>query len=50
MFALLLAGALVIVLNYLGVLPTESGEASNWWLLAGLGLISAGFVTATQYR
>ncbi len=50
MFGLLLAGALMIVLNYLGVLPTASGEASNWWLLGGLGLISLGFVTATQYR
>jgi len=50
MFALLGAGALMIVLNYLGVLPTASGEASNWWLLGGLGLISLGFVTATQYR
>jgi hypothetical protein len=50
MFALLIAGATMIVLNYLGVLPTASGEASNWWLLGGLGLISLGFVTATQYR
>jgi hypothetical protein len=50
MFGLLLAGALMIVLNYLGLLPTDSGEASNWWLLGGLGLISLGFVTATQYR
>ena len=50
MFGLLLAGALMIVLNYLGLLPTASGEASNWWLLGGLGLISLGFVTATQYR
>jgi hypothetical protein len=50
MFSLLVAGAVMIVLNYLGLLPTESGEASNWWLLGGLGLISLGFVTATQYR
>ena len=50
MFSLLVAGAAMIVLNYLGLLPTESGEASNWWLLGGLGLISLGFVTATQYR
>ncbi len=50
MFVLLLAGAVVIVVNYMGLLPTESGEASNWYLLLGLGLISGGFVTATQYR
>lgn len=50
MFGLLLAGMLVVVTNYLGVLPTESGEASNWYLLAGLGLITGGFITATQYR
>jgi hypothetical protein len=50
MFTLLVAGAAMIVLNYLGLLPTASGEASNWWLLGGLGLISLGFITATQYR
>ena len=50
MFSLLAAGAAMIVLNYLGLLPTASGDASNWWLLGGLGLISLGFVTATQYR
>ena len=50
MFSLLVAGGAMIVLNYLGLLLTASGEASNWWLLGGLGLISLGFVTATQYR
>jgi hypothetical protein len=50
MFSLLAAGAAMIVLNYLGLLPTASGDASNWWLLGGLGLISLGFITATQYR
>ena len=50
MFVLLISGLLVIVLNYLGVMPTESGEASNWYLLLGLGLITAGFITATGYR
>ena len=50
MFTLLIAGLLVIILNYLGVLPTKSGEASNWYLLLGLGLITGGFITATGYR
>jgi hypothetical protein len=47
MFALLIVGALVIVLNYLELLP---GAASNWYLLGGLGGILAGIVVATQYR
>jgi len=47
MGGLLLLGALVILLNYLNVLP---GSVSNWYLLIGLALISAGFVTATQWR
>ncbi len=47
MLTLLVAGMLVIVCNYLGVLP---GEASNSYLFAGLGLITAGFLVATRYR
>jgi Cell division protein CrgA len=48
MFGLLIAGALVIMLNYLAVLLP--GATTNWYLLAGLGLILGGIVTATQYR
>ena len=44
---LLLAGVGVIILNYLGVMP---GGASNWYLILGLGLIVAGFITATNYH
>ncbi|HEY1636481.1 MAG TPA: cell division protein CrgA [Acidimicrobiales bacterium] len=47
MLACLVLGVIVVVINYLGVLP---GGASNWYLLLGLGLIAAGFITATQYR
>lgn len=47
LFSLIGLGIAGIVANYLGVLP---GGASNWYLLGGLGLILAGFVTATQYR
>jgi len=47
MFTCLGLGMLIIVLNYLGALP---GAASNIYLLVGLGLITAGFVTATQYH
>ena len=47
MFTLLVLGVLVVVLNYMNGLP---GEASNTYLLLGLGLIAAGFLTATRYR
>ena len=47
MFGLLVLGAIVIVLNYLELLP---GAASNWYLLGGLGLILGGIFVATQYR
>ena len=48
MFTCLGAGVLVIMLNYLGLLP--GGEAQNSDLLLGLGLLVAGFVLSTQYR
>ena len=44
---LLAAGSILIVLNYLDLLP---GGASNVYLLIGLGLITSGFVTATQWH
>ena len=44
---LLLAGMIVVVINYLGVLP---GGAKNSYLFVGLGLITAGFMLATQWR
>ncbi|MGH9065076.1 MAG: cell division protein CrgA [Acidimicrobiales bacterium] len=47
LLSLLVLGILVIIVNYLAVLP---GGASNWYLLVGLALICAGFVVATQYR
>ncbi len=47
MFALLGIGVVVIITNYLGVLP---GAPDNWWLIGGLGLVLGGIVTATQYR
>jgi hypothetical protein len=47
MFALLAGGALVIVCNYLGVLPSGT---DNKYLLVGLVGILGGIVTATQYR
>lgn len=47
MFGLLALGTLVIVLNYMDLLP---GDANNWNLLIGLGLITGGFVVATNYH
>ena len=46
MFAFLIIGALVIMLNYMCVF----GDAENIRLIIGLGLILAGIITATQYR
>lgn len=45
MFGLLGVGALMIILNYVELLP---GATSNWYLLGGLGMILGGIVTATQ--
>jgi hypothetical protein len=47
MFTLLGVGALMIFLNYLGLLP---GATSNWYLLAGLGFILGGIITATNFH
>lgn len=47
MFGLLGIGVLMILLNYLAPIP---GAPSNWYLLAGLGVVLGGIVTATQYR
>ena len=47
MSALMVLGVLMIVLNYLTVLP---GSVSNWYLWSGLGLIGIGFIMTTEYR
>jgi hypothetical protein len=44
---LLLLGLLVIIFNYLGVLP---GSTSAWWLVGGLATMFTGFFLATQYK
>jgi hypothetical protein len=44
---LLLTGLVVVVTNYLGLLP---GDAENRYLILGLVLISTGFMMATSYR
>ena len=47
MFTLLGLGSVLIILNYLNLLP---GGAGNGYLLVGLGLITAGFIAATQWH
>jgi hypothetical protein len=47
MFTLLGVGALLILLNYLDVLP---GGTSNAYLGGGLAAICGGIIVATQYR
>jgi hypothetical protein len=47
MGAFMLTGLVVIVTNYLDLLP---GDMSTRYTLLGLGLIVAGFLLATSYR
>lgn len=48
--ALIFGGVIVIVLNYLGLMPGSGGIATNRYLFIGLGGIAAGFLAATQWR
>ena len=50
MFALWGVGLLVIILNYLGVMPGGGEDGSGWYLIAGLVSILGGIMVATQYR
>jgi hypothetical protein len=45
--ALLIGGLLLILLNYLEVLPWSQ---TSWYLVLGLGVIFVGFILATRYR
>jgi Cell division protein CrgA len=47
---LMLLGVLMIVLNYMQILPGTGGGARNEYLWGGLGLIAIGFLGATQWR
>jgi hypothetical protein len=50
MFGLWGLGLLVIVLNYMGVLPGSSDGGNGWYLVTGLAAILGGIMVATQYR
>ena len=43
-------GVLLIVLNYLSLVPFTSLDPSNWFLFGGLGGIAIGFILATQWH
>ena len=47
MSSLMILGVLLIVLNYLTLLP---GSVSRWYLWSGLGFIGAGFLMTTNYN
>lgn len=44
---LLIVGILVIILNYIQMLPASP---SNWYTVGGLAAILAGALAATRYR
>jgi hypothetical protein len=50
MFALWGIGLLLIILNYMGVLPGAADGGNGWYLVAGLVSILGGIMVATQYR
>ncbi len=47
---LMFVGVIVIVLNYLGLIPGTHKQATNLYLFVGLGLIALGFGASTQWR
>lgn len=46
MFGFMVLGALVVILNYIGLVP---GGTDSIWLYSGLGLIGVGFVMTLNY-
>lgn len=50
MFTLWGVGLLVIILNYMGLLPGSADGGNGWYLVGGLVAILAGIMVATQYR
>ena len=47
MSSLMIVGVLLIVLNYLTLLP---GSVSRWYLWGGLASIGVGFLMTTKYN
>ena len=48
MFASLALGMMIILANYVDLLPGDG--PNNWYLLGGLGFITVGFITSTKYH
>jgi hypothetical protein len=46
MFGVMAAGAILVILNYIGAVP---GGTASVWLYSGLGLIGVGFVMTLYY-
>lgn len=44
LITLMAVGVIVIVLNYVGLMPGTDGQASSVWLWVGLGILGAGFI------
>ena len=47
LIGLMAVGVIVIVLNYIGLMPGTDDQADPIWLWVGLGLIGAGFIGTT---
>lgn len=48
--SILFSGVILILLNYIGLIPGTGGQAQNLYLWIGLGLIALGFGAATKLR
>jgi LPXTG-motif cell wall-anchored protein len=44
------AGVVVIVLNYMGIMPGTGHQTSSLFLIGGLALIGLGFIGTTFWR
>jgi len=47
---LMLFGVLIIVLNYMGLVPGSGGATTPVYLWVGLAIISGGFIASTRLR
>ena len=50
MFGLWALGLVLIMTNYMGILPGSADGGNGWYLIAGLVAILGGIVAATQHR
>jgi hypothetical protein len=50
LIGLMAVGVIVIVLNYIGLMPGTNDQADPLWLWVGLGLIGVGFIGTTFWH